>query len=382
MNQGTDRLRAAIRGSHTRVSRATLLSNRLPVMELPIIGGSVICDSSASIRRRCENVTIQGRADLVPETGNDALFPNVNEIQIFTGVQFRPADPARNLEADEDLVSLGIFRVDKPESSYDDGMVTITASGLDRASRASNNRLKKPYVVAGGIPYWIGIGGLIKFADPRATFNFNQVSYRTPQLVLDIGADPWEEAQKMASAVGHDLYYDINGVCQLQPTSDPSTSPVAWEYLEGEDNMLLSAKKTLDGSYGYNHVVVRAYSSTGEDGPILAEAWDDDPSSPTYAGDPVGSSDYGDVPYFITSSMVATRAQGQAYADSTLVRILGAGELLECTAMVNPLHEAGDVVAISWSPLRINGKSAMEQFEIPLSSDSDMSFTTKRRQVR
>jgi hypothetical protein len=236
-------------------------------------------------------------------------------------------------------------------------------------------------VVPAGRSYSDEIARLILHVDPRADLDFTDIPYRTPQIILDIGADGWEEAQKMATAVGADLSYNTEGRIGLYPEPDASVNPVVWEYIQGDKNMAVELKKTLDGSYGYNKVVIRGFSSTGEEGPVLAEAWDDDPTSPTFVGDPPGTSDYGLVTYFASSIFISTKAQAQAYANSTLLRVLGAGETISCTSLVLPGQDAGDVVHLQWDPLQINGRMVITSLTMPLDEGSDMSFETKRRQV-
>jgi hypothetical protein len=117
MNPMSDRMRDVASTSNVRVSKAVLYSNNMPVMELPISEGSVTVDSEAAVRRSM-TAKIVGREDLVPARAADLLFPNVNEVKLYTGFQYSPADPKRYLTADEEFVSQGIFRIDKPEIEY------------------------------------------------------------------------------------------------------------------------------------------------------------------------------------------------------------------------------------------------------------------------
>lgn len=375
-NQASDRFKDALRGDHTRVSRATLMSNGVDVMTLPVSDGSVSVDSTAQIRRSAQ-FEIKGRDDLIPTTSADSLFPRVNEVRIETGIQFAPGDPRYYIPPDEEYVPLGIFRIDEPKISGD----SISIQAYDRSDKVAGNKLTSIYVVPAGQLYTDAIKALILSRDPRAKFNFVSLPYKTPQIILDIEADPWDEAIKMASAISCDLYSDVTGYYALMPEPDPSTSPVVWEYLDGQGNLLIEGDRTISGSYGYNHVAVRGFTSTGEEGPVFAEAWDDDPNSPTFAGDPPGSSDYGLVTYFVATPFLSTQAQGLAYAKAQLLRVLGAGETMSCSAIPNPLHEAGDVVHIRYSRLRVDGKFVMQSFEVPL-LQGQMSFDTKRRQIQ
>lgn len=376
----SERFAEALTTHHTRVAKAVLLNNQKEVFELPVTDGSVTIDTTALIRRRA-TVVIQGREDLVPGMGTDYLFPRINEIKLYSGIQFDPGDPDHFIPPDEEYVPLGVFRPDESGISMPSAGVSISIDCYDRADRASGNRLTDIYVVKAGQIYSDAIKALVQYADPRAQFNFTQINYRTPQMILDIGSDPWDEATKMASAIGCDLYYDANGICTLTPELDPSTAPTSWSYLEGQGNLLIDAERKISGSYGYNHVALRGFNSTGEEGPVIAEAWDADPNSPTFAGDPPGSSDYGLVTYFISSQFVNTSAQAQAFVNSQLLRVLGAGETVSANAIANPAHEGGDVVRLRWSPLKMNGRYVMQSATIPLTSGR-MSFETRRRQVR
>jgi hypothetical protein len=376
----SDRMKETASQSNVRVSKAILLSDGIPLMDLPITSGSVTVDTEAAIRRTCD-ITIEGRDDLVPASAVDTLFPRVNEIKLYNGFQYEPADPRVYRPADEELIPQGVFRIDKPDIEYSEGAVSISIGGLDRSSRVQGNSLSEPYVVPAGRPYSTAIADFLLDRDPRAQLNFETINYRTPQIIIDVDADPWGELLKMASAIGCELFYDQDGIAILRPEPNPALSPVVWEYLPNSQNLAVKLKKTIDGSYGYNHVVVRGFSSTGEDGPVLAEAWDDDPRSPTFAGDPLGSSDYGAVTYTVSSQFISTQAQGQAYADSTLLRVLGAGETISCEALVLPGQDAGDIIHMQWDPLRLNGRMAIKSLTMPMGDDQEMTFETKRRQV-
>jgi hypothetical protein len=369
----SDRFLEAVVSSHTRTSKAVLLNNGLPVMELPITDGSVTVDRNANVRRTCK-VRIEGREDLIPQHGSDVLFPRVNEMQLWSGVSWD--------ENDEEIVPLGVFRIVGPDMTLEDFTSVIQLDGVDRSDRAEGNRITKPWVVPSKKAYWSEIRRFIAAVDPRARFNFNNVGYLTPQIIFDIGTKPWSDgAMKMAASVGHELAYDVMGVCCLQEEPDPSSDPIVTVWIEGEGNAVTDLQRVLDSQYGYNHVAIRSFTSTGQEGPVVAEAFDNNPLSPTYVGNPPGSSDYGLVTYFASSGFLNTLAQCQVYANSTLQRVLGAGEIVSGKIIPNPALDVGDIVSAQYSPMKVYGDFVLDTLEIPL-GEGDMSFVAQRRQVR
>jgi len=75
--------------------------------------------------------------------------------------------------------------------------------------------------------------------------------------------------------------------------------------------------------------------------PVRAEAWDDDPTSPTYR---YGL--FGQVPYLYSSSLLTTQAKAQAAADAKLAQLLGKSTSLSWSQIVHPGLAPLDVVEV------------------------------------
>lgn len=363
----SDAFRTALTRSHAVVTRAEVLDGGTVVQTLAITGGSVTVDKTAAVRRSCSVELVDPTGALVPADAADLLHPSSgNELRLWRGI---------TLPTGDELVPLGVFRLMKPAISDTGDALTMRIDGMDRTRRVQRARFTDVYVIASGTNYATAIQTLLASRVPSLTFSFATTTRTTPQLVFEAGSDPWEAATSMATAIGYELFFDPAGTCVLRAEPDPSTDPVVWTYQEGADATVLSLDKDLDDEHTYNHVIVTGESS-GNAAPVRAEARDDNASSPTYY-----LGDYGDVPYFYTSPLITTVAQAQDAADALLRRVLGVAEEVSFSAVVNPAHDAGDVMRITRARMRVDANYLLERVEVPLAATDAMSTTTRKRVI-
>lgn len=331
-----------------------------------VTAGNVNVDNENSVRRRCQLTIAANKTDLVPSEASDLFMPYGNEIKIRRGVVL--------LDGTIEYVPLGVFGI--AQVRLDDGgeSLNIQIDGYDRARRVQRARFTAPYIVARDTNYVEAIKTLLDSRVAGLTYNFANSSELSPDLVFEAGSDPWEAATKMAKAIGMNLFFGPEGVCTLQPKVDPTTAPIVMSYREGRQARLLYVNKTIDDEQTYNGVIVTGESS-GET-PVRAEAWDENPASPTYRFGP-----FGEVPYFFTSSFIRTQEQAQAVADSRLLSVLGTLETIRISALVNPAHDVDDVIEIVRSRSRIASTYVIEGVTIPLEAAQPMPLSVKRRKV-
>lgn len=377
----SDRFTAALRESHTAVCRVDLLrQGEVIAADVPVLGGDVV-DDSAAVVRRSASLTLapdQALLDLLAAspTADGGLWPLGNELRLRAGVRYAPGD--------EEYATLGLFRIARPQVVSQAGDLALSITGYDRGRSVSRARFTQPYEVAAGTNYATAIRDLVVSRLPwlsEAEQQFMATPYTTPGLVFTSDDDPWKVAQDMASSIGAELYFDGDGVCVLQPQPDPAYTPPVATYHEGEDATVLSVSRDLDDEQAYNGVIVVG-EGTDNAAPVRAEAWDTDPDSPTYY-DPAHPADsvYGAVPMFITSQYVTTVEQAQEAANANLARVAGVVESVEFSAVNNPAHTAGDVVEIRRQVVNVDGVYILDSVKVGLGHAFTMSGTTRKRRA-
>lgn len=348
-----------------RVVKAEVLANGVVAAELEILSGTVEVEPTA-IRRRLTNLSLVDPAGaLVPATAGDLLMPVGNEIRISMGF------------LGTELVPVGVFGISRPRVTDSGEGLIISLDGYDRARKVRRNRYVAPYTIPAGTNYGTAIQNAILDRDPNAQFNFSSTARTTPLILLEDGdaTDPWEEFRKMAASIGMELFADAEGIYVLRPEPNPSTTPAAWSYQEGSQATILEIEKELDDETAYNGFVVIGESSSAAQ-PVRAEAWDDDPASPTYYLGP-----YGKVPSFLHSQYVTTQTQAQDAADAGLLRVLGILEDVSFSALVNPAHELGDVIQIKRARMKIDAPYLVHRMSLPLEPERGMRVSTRGRRV-
>lgn len=375
----TERFKKALRQSHVVVSHVELLRSGDVIYDgLPVVSGDVTDDSQALIRRRC-NLSLPVNDDVMALLPRDhpsdgGLWPLGNEVKLYSGIRYS--------NGDEELVPMGVYRIARPVASTANDVVTI--DGYDRSRSVSRARFTEPYSISQGTNYAIAIKELVQsriawLADED--FLFMDTDHTTPLLVFTSDDDPWQMATDMAASLGAELFFDGNGNCVLRPEPDPAFTPPVFEYISGEEATILDMDRDLDDEQAYNGVIV-----TGENTdlllPVRAESWDTNPDSPTYYDpDYPSQSVYGAVPYFITSQYVTTVQQAQDAAAANLTRVMGIIEKIEFSAINNPAHESGDVIAVGRDELNVNGVYILDSVRIGIGAASGMAGTTRKRRA-
>ena len=304
-------------------------------------------------------------AEFVPETGFSPLSPFGNELHIWRGITYD--------DGSVEDVPLGVFIITNVEVSDNDQGVVINVNGVDRSLKVARNRWTAPYVAtAGNIVDVIETILIDRFTDIE--IDFPDVDLQINQLVFQTGADPWAGVVSVAEKSGYDLYFDAEGVCTLQAFPDPSTATPSTFYLENEEAMLLGINRRITTEYTYNGVILTA-EGTAMLEPYRAEAWDDDVNSPTYRYGP-----FGEVPIFLTSTLLTSLEVAQSSAQKLLGRYTGAAEEISWSQIVNPAHDVYDIVQVQNSGARINVVLIIDSMSIPLSPTESMS--AKARAVR
>lgn len=355
-------------------TRCDILVDGLPEMSLAITEGNVTVDDVA-IRRRATVSLTDPTGDLMPVTAFDLLMPGRNELQLWRGLYIPGED-------EPELLSLGIFGISDLQIEDSGQGLHINIEGFDRARKLSKNRLPEDYHILAGTLTTTAIQNLCTEAYGAINFMSHGETDYTPNIIIEQGEDPWEQAQKLAASIGCDLYFDAFGDCICEPMRpDLDMDEIDWTYGESEivdgreDGTLLYLSKRVSDEGVYSRVVATG-ETTSNEMPVRGEASDQDPLSPTYIDGP-----FGPVTYFMASSFITTHEQAVAAAQRQLAKSVGFFERIETITIVHPAHEIGDVIKIHRPKNKIDALYSIDKITIPMVHSRGMNISTRSRRL-
>jgi hypothetical protein len=369
----SDEFKQALVYSHRAVCKVEVWKGGVYQRDLDIVDGQVTVDDQP-IRRRISVALTDKTGELVPAQATDLLGVVDSELRAYRGIRF--------VDGSEELVPQGVFDIATMTLDDSGEGLHMRVEGYDRARRVIRAKMTNEYLIAEGTNYLDAIMDLVSFRYPAVIFSagMGSTALTTPQIVLKTGDDPWAKAQKMAlEGLGCDLYFNMVGELTCSPVVDPTTAPIAWSYLEGEEATFLYINRQLTNEETWNHVIVTAENPERAIS-LRAEVKDENPFSPTYY---LGA--YGDVVDWIFTELAPANAV-QATVDEIALAIynkrLGFVELVRFNAIVNPAHEINDAVAISRQPSKIDGNVYMvDKITLPLVTERPMDIATRKRRV-
>ena len=153
------------------------------------------------------------------------------------------------------------------------------------------------------------------------------------------------------------------------PTLD-GTSPIA-TFVEGSGTTVTSLNRNLSTKQTFNGVIYYV-EGTNVSAPIRVEAWDEDPSSPTYR-----YGKFGQVPTFVDSNLVSTASAAITAATLLLNTYIGAQEKINWEGIVNPALDVQDIVYVKTEGAKVDRIVILDSLSIPLSPNESMSSTAR-----
>jgi len=371
------------------LARFTVLQNGKVVgspYEANLSTGTITIDRNSEFRRTgritVELIPTVPPPPLLPANPGSLLAPFGTEVFVETAIN----SSGNNLPGtpENEWIPMGLFVV--ATTTVDDTMadLTVTLQLYDRGWTIAQRTLKNPYdfpATPGGnfvneIQVLLNSVWNQQVGVQPLQYNIVPTSAQVPVASYDQGSDPFQAALDMAAAIGYELYFDTQGIVVGRPIPDPNTLPVTWNFtddsnavqgLDGTGSTALlgdaystpievSAVMTRDGVF--NDIVVQGTGSANsakyvnglqtQGQPILAEAADTNPSSPTYIGGPMG-----DVPNFDQSSLV-TDIGAQATANNDLSQALSSTWKVTIAAAPNPIFDVDTVVTIDRPRVGLN----------------------------
>ena len=367
----TDAFSAEIRRSHQTVVLAQAYYDDALVATLYPDDGSVSIDSRRAVRRTLSLSLVDEDGSLVLGAGGTTgvLNPYGTEIRVFRGVRYT--------DGTEELVPLGVFLVTGVDITENNRGRRIAVSGSDRSLRISRARFTDPYVIAASTTVEAAVAALLRDRWADVSVDFPETGVTLQQRTLGAGgdSDPWKSAVEIAESAGFDLAFDADGVARMRVIPDPTVDDPDATYVNGSEAVLLDLQRGFDTGSTYNGVIASSESSS-VDSPVRAEAWDNDPNSPTYRYGP-----FGQVPKFYASSLIGSSDQAQTVADSQLRRELGRAEAVEWSQIVNPAHDVLDVVRVTRPSLSLDAVLVLDRLDVPLGAGQSMRAVARVREV-
>lgn len=358
----------AIRGSHAMSARArvvtTFATGTDPAgTEIPVFGGDVRVDGTASIRSTIDLVT--DGTGMWPTVSNTLLAPYGNELFVERGVQFGGGTT--------EWCSLGYFRINAPGQDFPpDGPIRI--SGADRMAGIVDGRLPAPRQYLSTASYSDVVDDLVLDIYPAATIEWDDATdVELLGRTVIAEEDRYGFLHDLVTSLGKVCFWDHRGVLVIQDTPDTGTS--VFDVNHGRDGVLVSMSRELSRDGVYNGVVATGEAADTTD-PVRVLVVDGNPASPTYWHGP-----FGKVPRFFSSPFITDQTQAASAASSILRKALGLPYTVDFTAVPNPALEPLDPVTVSYSDRAGSERHVIESLTIPLTAQGVLGASTREQTV-
>lgn len=275
---------------------------------------------------------------LAPTRPQDLLAPFGTRVTVELGVEL--------LDGTVSSVPYGRFVVAGTRVGINPDGRTTELQLLDLADAVERYRFEEPLVIADGTD----LGQVVNIVITSRTGVNPNVSTTGLTLGddrpfgLDPETGPWSEIQDVLSSRGLTAWYDRSGQVQVGTLSVSESNAVD---LPG----VTSLSADFD-TRPYNVVVVRGEPPDLD--PVQAVAYDDDPGSPTYAGESAGSSAYGRVTKFYTTPLITTQTQADNAAAQMLQLEIGGGASWSGTRGYDPTIDPLDVYTVAGQVLAVD----------------------------
>lgn len=329
----TDRFQLALRETHSVSVAARVYRPSAPTVPVavPVVGGEVVIDRDARVRRQASLEVAFSLADGVTRDVVREL-PYGGTCAIERGITYADGTNER--------VQLGLFRVDSVAWSELAGAATLTLS--DRMAQIQDEPFVTPFAAGGLKPSDAIVAAVQAVYGSSILYHVETTPAAEPTLADVLYEEDRASAiTDLAAAADAWAYFDHLGDLLIRPRSHAPA--LAWTIDAGPDGVLTGAEETLDRSSVRNGVSVRGQADASSP-PIYALATNDDPSSPTRWGGP-----FGRVALISSSTSITTQAQADATAAALLRLRLGLSRTVTLTAVPNPALEPDDEIRVVYA---------------------------------
>lgn len=337
------RVDAALDGPHRIHTRLEWSPDWFHWYELPAADVSVVQDRTAVSRWTLKATLPTGCVPL----GRDGLHEFGCRMRVSLGVQ--------GLRMDTEWLPYGVYRVD--DIGRDEPASTFPVAGQSLEQAVADAEFPRPRVLPDTATDTkrSQLERLVREAVPDAVIEWDQrLAWfeRMPTVTEDkdraaLTVDGGELS--IPASIGGELSTDAGGTFRVRQT--PTLADAAVWTLRRGDGGHISTIKARPAARIRNLWIVTGQLADSRTVVGPAFAWDNDPTSLTYAGpDPVVhphlAGRYGVRPGYYTSPLIETLGSAKNAADAQLANALGSRAGLSVTGRFHPAWEAGDVVLV------------------------------------
>lgn len=357
------RFQAALRNSHKVYEYVDVVSPSNQSVRLHVTTGSITVDRTAQFRRAAMITCFDPDGSVTPKNAESILGIYGTTVLPYRGIQYS--------DGTVEVYPLGIYNLANltvtEANPLNAAGTTIQFQAYDQSRAISRNKFQSPLTIAAGALVTTSIQQIVQMTYPSQQFKSITHHMTNPYaLTYAPGDDPWKACNDLASAIGCQIFYDTEGYCVINTPPDISNlgSP-DWDYVEGQGCTMTDISAVYTDEPGYNGVVLTGSSTGTDDPPVQGQAWDDDPTSPTYRYGP-----YGQVPYYVTNSLITTVDDANASATSLLNLNLGFASEMDISCWTNPAIDVDDVIKVERSKVNATGKYVLDSMQLPMGATS------------
>jgi hypothetical protein len=342
----SDRFLPRLAENHDPVTRVQLFTTDGRVLDIEHTGGSVAVDRGQSIRRTC--TVTSADVSLIPLAPVDQLATYGSRLRIARGVSYG--------DGSQELVPLGVFRLDQVDGDPSDGPVTLAGKSLECI--VSDDKFQTAYQATGTV---VGaIRALITRSIPDADVISQIVDAPIGARTWEADGDPWEACRDVAATAGAEVYTNADGVFIIATFPDLLSTDPVWSVEAAEGGVYVSATRSMSSAGVFNGVIARGEDSGTASAPVQALVVDDDPGSPTYWDGP-----FGHRPTTYSSSTLTTVGACTGAARLKLLSAKAANASGDLSTLPNPALEPGDVIRVA-HPDGLKELHQLASFTVPL----------------
>lgn len=276
----------------------------------------------------------------------------------------------------DELMPMGYFSLNDTSVKDSRSGVEINLAGADLSRRVDRNGWDATFVIDEGTNVGTAIQMIVADRYPQAVFNFASTQRTTPRLFYgeQSTSAPWgQDAQALAKNIGYELFFNSAGVCTFRPVPDPDLQPSVWDFEDVINPRMLDLTNAYTDQFTYNQVIAQGEGS-GNDIPVSARWFDDDPFSPTYY-----KGRYGTVTKKIRNSLITTIEQAQDVSNAQGLLVKGATETIQLNVVPVTFIEPSDVIGIERNRSKVHGRFAIDGMSMSLGAKDSMSIVCRRQ---
>jgi len=301
-------------------------------------------------------VAVDGTAPGPRRTLSCTLAPQSGLFDVLArlGVTLRAYTAVRYLDGSVETEPQGRFDVDVTTIGYAaNGTISITAP--DFWQRIVNARFFTPRAATKNATARAQIASLVTEVVGGTVTDTSTSTATVPAQTWD--RDRAQAIQDVAKAASIDFYFDRNGNPCIRdvPVLNPTGSVLTID--ASETGILIDAARERNRQKTYNIVVVTGVAADGSSPFAPQYVWDNDATSPTYAGSGTGSGAtppaantagaFGQRPYFYSSPLLRSTTQAIAAGQTILARVTALESQLTLTSVPAPMLDDGDTILVT-----------------------------------